>query len=155
MEGSITNVQQSRDNKRRWGEWVTNPAWLSADIHTVWGFLKGQSSAAGAETAGPHRTEHTSQLALHGLPWQLSSQEPVCNAGDGLDPRLAKIPQEKTATTPVLVPKNSHGQEPGGLQSLGSQSQTRLSPIPPPPNPSQKCLPTPFVAFKTISLLAV
>ena len=37
-------------------------------------------------------------------------------------------PLEEIATTPVFLPRKSHGQEePGMLESMGLQSQTRLS----------------------------
>ena len=65
-----------------------------------------------------------------GLPWWLSGKESACNAGDNMfNPWSAKIPwRMKWEPTPVFLPGKSHGQEPGGLQSMESQkSWTQLS----------------------------
>ena len=61
------------------------------------------------------------------LKW-LSGQEPPANLGDtgGVDsvPGSEDPLEEGMATTPVFLPGESHGQsEPGGLQSMGLESQ--------------------------------
>ena len=55
------------------------------------------------------------------------SKEFACKVGDlgsipGFDPWVGKIPwSKKWQHTQVFLPGEFHGQEPGGLQSLGSQ----------------------------------
>ena len=64
------------------------------------------------------------------LPWWLSSKEADCQCRrHGFDPWVGKIPRRgKWQPTPVFLPGKSHGQEPGGLQSMGLQkSWTQLS----------------------------
>ena len=40
----------------------------------------------------------------------------------GFDPWVGKIPwRRKWQHTPVILPGESHGEEPGGIQSMGSQ----------------------------------
>ena len=50
------------------------------------------------------------------------------NVGDADSiPRVRKIPwRRKRQPTPVFFPGESHAEEPGRLQSRGSQSQTQL-----------------------------
>ena len=62
-----------------------------------------------------------------GFPVGSDSKASACNAGDpGSIPRLGRFPwRRKWQATPVLLPRKFHGwKEPGGLQSMGSQSQT-------------------------------
>ena len=71
-------------------------------------------------------------LAEEGLPWRLSSKESSCNAGDLQETQVRSLGQEDTlekgiAThSSILAWKIPWTKEPGGLQSMGSQSQTRL-----------------------------
>ena len=66
------------------------------------------------------------------FPGSSAGKKSACNAGDlglipGFDIWDGKIPWRKAwQPTPVFLPKKSHGkEEPGGLQSKGSQkSQT-------------------------------
>ena len=52
-----------------------------------------------------------------GHPWWLSGKDSTCNEGDA-----GSIPwRGKWQPTPVFLPGKSHGQEPGRLQSMGSQ----------------------------------
>ena len=53
----------------------------------------------------------------------------ILPAISGFDPWIRKSPwRRKWEPTPVFLPGEYHGQEkPGGLQSMGSQSRTRLS----------------------------
>ena len=47
-----------------------------------------------------------------------------------ISPCVRKIPRRKEGLPiPVFLPGKSHGREPGRLQSMGSQSQTRLLPV--------------------------
>ena len=47
-----------------------------------------------------------------------------------ISPCVRKIPWRKEGLPiPVFLPRKSHGREPGRLQSMGSQSQTRLLPV--------------------------
>ena len=46
----------------------------------------------------------------------------------GFDPWVEMIPwRREWQSTPVFLPGEFHGEEPGGLQSMGSQSQTDLA----------------------------
>ena len=57
-------------------------------------------------------------------------QETACNAGDaGPIPDWGRSPREETATdSSILARETTWAEEPGGLQSMGSQkSQTWLS----------------------------
>ena len=56
------------------------------------------------------------------FPWWLSGKESDCYSGDkGSIPGLGRSPG---GGSPVFLPGEFHGQEePGGLQSMGSQSQ--------------------------------
>ena len=59
-----------------------------------------------------------------------NGNESACNAGGdaGPIPVLGKSPGEGNAThSSILAWRNPWTEEPGRLQSLGSQSQTRLS----------------------------
>ena len=58
-------------------------------------------------------------------------KNPPANAGDmrdcGFDPWARKISWRRAwQPTPIFLPGESCGQESGGVQSMGSQSQTRL-----------------------------
>ena len=74
-------------------------------------------------------------IILKLLPWWYSGKESTCNAGDtcrrqGFDPWVGKIPLEKEMAThsSILGWKIPWTEEPGGLQSMGSQkSWTWLS----------------------------
>ena len=65
-----------------------------------------------------------------GLPMWLSSKESACNAGDtALIPGSGNSQRRKWQSTPILLPRKSHGQRSlaGYIQSMGSQkSWTRL-----------------------------
>ena len=63
---------------------------------------------------------------LHGFPSGTSDKESACQYRRqkrlGFSPWLGKIPwRRKWQPTPVFLPENFYGQEPGGLQSMGSQ----------------------------------
>ena len=63
-----------------------------------------------------------------GFPGGSNSQESAWNAGDpSSDPWVGKIPVEGHANSSILVWRILWIEEPGGLQSMGSQSQTQLS----------------------------
>ena len=67
-----------------------------------------------------------------GFPGGTSGKEPDCRCRRrkrlGFDPWVGKIPWRRARQpTPVFLPGESHGQEPGGLQSKGLQSRTGLS----------------------------
>ena len=65
----------------------------------------------------------TSRLLL----W-LSGKESACQAKDaGLIPGTGRSPEEEMATPSRVLAWRIPWAEPGGLQSLGSQSQTRVS----------------------------
>ena len=75
------------------------------------------------------RSQHRQQLYL-GLPWWLRQQRICLQMQEtwvrslGWEDPL----EEDVATTPVLLTgESSWSEEPGGLQSMGSQSQTRLT----------------------------
>ena len=60
-----------------------------------------------------------------GLPGSAGGKEPTCNAGDimrcGFDPWAGKILLRRAwQPTPVFLPGESHGQEPGRLWSMGT-----------------------------------
>ena len=58
-----------------------------------------------------------------GFPGGSDGKASACNAGDlGWIPELGRSPGEgnEWQPTPVFLPGESHGQEPGGLQSMGS-----------------------------------
>ena len=60
----------------------------------------------------------------------LDSKESTCNVGDlGLIPRLGRSPWRRAwQPTPVFLPAESPWtEEPGRLQSMGSQNRTRMS----------------------------
>ena len=64
-----------------------------------------------------------------GFPGGSDGKDSACSAGDlGLSPRLGRSPGEGTGN-PLQYSclENSWTEKPGGLQSMGSQSQTRLS----------------------------
>ena len=70
-------------------------------------------------------------LVSFGLPWWLSGKESTCSAGDAGD--MGKIPgwedplEEGMAThSSILAWRIPWTEEPGGLQSIGLQSQTQL-----------------------------
>ena len=72
---------------------------------------------------------HTYQ-PLYGLPWWLRGKESAYNAGDtGSIPGPGRSAREGTAThASILAREIPWTEEPGGLQSMGSQeSQTWLS----------------------------
>ena len=61
-----------------------------------------------------------------GFPGSTSGKEPACQCGRqkrrGFDPWVRKIPWRRAwQPTPLFLPGKSHGQEAGGLQSIGSQ----------------------------------
>ena len=67
-----------------------------------------------------------------GFPGGSDDEEYACKAGDlGLIPGLGRSPGGDTTpvdTTPVFLPEESPwAEEPGGLQSMGLQTWTRLS----------------------------
>ena len=71
-------------------------------------------------------------ITLLGFPDGASGKEPTCQwrrcQRHGFDPSVVKISWKKAWQSASVLPENSHGQEePGRLQSIGSQSQTRLS----------------------------
>ena len=62
----------------------------------------------------------------------MSDKEPACSAGDAedssSDPRSGICPEREMAThSSILALEIPWTEEPGGLQAMGSQSQTRLS----------------------------
>ena len=63
-----------------------------------------------------------------GLPWRLPG-ESACNAGDpGLIPGSGRSPEKEMAShSSALAWRIPWTEEPGGLQSMGSQSRSRLS----------------------------
>ena len=63
------------------------------------------------------------------LPWWLGGKESACNAGDvGLIPGSARSLEKEMAThSSILAWRTPCTEEPGGLQSTGSQSRTRPS----------------------------
>ena len=68
-----------------------------------------------------------------GLPWWISSEESACNVGDLQKTQLQSLGQEdpleeEMATQSSILPwRIPRTEEPGGLQSMGSQSWTQLS----------------------------
>ena len=66
-------------------------------------------------------------IPLQGLPWQLSGRESSCNAGDLQEMQVRSLgqedPLEKEMATcsSILAWEIPWTEEPGGLQSLGSQ----------------------------------
>ena len=67
-----------------------------------------------------------------GLPWWLSGKESSYQCKrcrrHGFSPWVGKIPWRRVwQPTPLFLPGDSWTEEPGGLQSMGSQSQTQLS----------------------------
>ena len=59
---------------------------------------------------------------------RLSGKESACQAKDaGLIPGTGRSPEEEMATPSRVLVWRIPWAEPGGLQSLGSQSQTRVS----------------------------
>ena len=70
------------------------------------------------------------QNVVQGFPGGTSSKEPTCQCrrckGCGFNPWVGKIPWRRAwQPTPILLPGESPWtEEPGGLQSIGSQSQT-------------------------------
>ena len=73
----------------------------------------------------------SSSCSVEGLPRWLSSKESACDAGDigdaGSIPVLGRAPGGGTANLQVLAWRIPWREEPGRLQSMGSQSRTRLS----------------------------
>ena len=55
--------------------------------------------------------------------WWLNCKDSACNAGElGLIPGLRRsLGRREWLLTPIFLPGESYGQEPGGLQSMGSQ----------------------------------
>ena len=73
---------------------------------------------------GCKESDMTEQLTFRGFPGSTSSKEPACQCRrhkrHGFDPRVRKIPWRRAwQPTPVFLPRES--QEPGGLQSIGTQ----------------------------------
>ena len=68
-------------------------------------------------------------IYIHRLLWWISGKEPTCNARDPGWTLGQEDPLEKEmATHPnILVWEIPWTEEPGGLQSMGSQRQTRLN----------------------------
>ena len=64
-----------------------------------------------------------------GLPQRLSSKEPACSVGDGVQSLSQEDPLEKemAALSRTLVWEILWTEEPGRVQSLGPQSWARLS----------------------------
>ena len=62
-------------------------------------------------------------ITIKGLPWWFSGKESTCQCKrHGFSPWVKKIPwTRKKEPIPVFSPEKSHGEEPGGLQSMGSQ----------------------------------
>ena len=93
--------------------------------------------------------------ALNGPPWRLSGRESACRCRrPGFDPWVEKIPwRRKRQPTPVLSPGKSWTEEPGGLQSPGSERDTteRLnsSSKPPCPQPQRRCCSDPWSPVRT------
>ena len=74
-------------------------------------------------------TEEHWRTAVYGLPQWLRGEESVCNVGDaGWIPGVRKIPLEATHSSILAwrIWKIPWTEEPGGLQSIGPQSQTQL-----------------------------
>ena len=68
-------------------------------------------------------------IATEGLPDGSAGKEPTCSTGDaggtGSIPRLRRSPGESHGNSfSILAEKISWTKEPGGLQSMRSQSQT-------------------------------
>ena len=95
------------------------------------------------------------RTALNGPPWRLSDRESACRCRrPGFDPWVEKIPwRRKRQPTPVLSPGKTWTEEPGGLQSLGSERDTteRLnsSSKPPCPQPQRRCCSDPWSPVRT------
>ena len=71
-------------------------------------------------------------ITLLGFPDGASGKEPTCQwrrcQRHGFDPSVVKISWKKASQYASVLPENSHGQEePGRLQCIGLQSQTRLT----------------------------
>ena len=66
---------------------------------------------------------NASTSILYGLPWWLSGKESACQCSrHGFNPWAGKIPwRKKWQPTPVFLPGKSHGQKPGGRQSMKPQ----------------------------------
>ena len=64
-----------------------------------------------------------------GFPGCSDGEEFACKTGDpGSNPGLGRSPEEGNGNhSSILARKIPWTEEPGGLQSMGSQSQTRLS----------------------------
>ena len=61
---------------------------------------------------------------IYGLPWWLNDKESTCNAGDmGQENPLEK---EMATHTSILAWSIPWTEEPGGLQSMGSQNKHNL-----------------------------
>ena len=79
------------------------------------------------QSMGSQRVRHNwateKQIGTNGLPWWLSSEECACqHKRHGLNPWVGKISERrKWQPTPVFLREIPWAEEPGGLQSMGSQ----------------------------------
>ena len=78
---------------------------------------------------GKHCQSHLSSGSYKArLSWWLSGKESACNGATVLIPGLGRSLKEEMATqSSILAEKSSWTEVPGGLQSIGLQSQTVLS----------------------------
>ena len=97
MSRNMTGAEKVKEKQR----------WVGADFLEPWRSLPGTWIFI----------EHL------GLPWWFSSKESACNAGDLGSPRGQEDPLEKGMAThsSILAWRIPWTEEPGGLQSMGSQ----------------------------------
>ena len=108
-----------------WRKWQPTPVFLPGKSH-------GQRSLAGYSAKGckeSDTTEHTCQWPLisdisllSGSPGGSDRKQTACKGGDqGSTPRLGRSPEEGNTHSSILAWKIPWTEEPGRLQTVGSQ----------------------------------
>ena len=120
--GAATTQQQFLTESHR--DSPENPAIPRLGLHPK-ELRAGRRSRA---QPGSRRPKGGAAKCPGGLPQRLSGEEPICNArAAGSIPGSGRPPGEETATcSSILAWRILSTEEPGGLQSIGQQGQTRL-----------------------------